>query len=54
MIKTKLGHQQILEMIRKQIWQVLMSREMSRERERASIAALGAWGRWSTWDQAWV
>lgn len=46
MLKTKLGHQQIPEMLRKQIRQVLMSHQMSREREGSGMAGLGALGQW--------
>lgn len=45
MVRTKLGHQQILEMLRKQTWQVLMYHQMSRERQGSGMAGLGALGR---------
>ena len=46
MLKTRLGHQQILEMLRKQIQQVLMSCQMSVEKEGSGMAGLGALSGW--------
>lgn len=40
MLRTKLGHQQILEILRKQEWQILLSRQMSR---MAGLCGLGRW-----------